>query len=139
MFTPPTRLEMPCFTLRAWSVDDAPCLQQTLNASDAHLRAWTPRVVAHTGRGLATKAASVLTRTAFSDPDIHRVEIRCDPRNITSAKVPHRLGCRVKDTLVEGTDTAQEAGSTTALTTALTVWQLTRAEFVAKAEFISCC
>lgn len=196
MFTPPTRLEMPCFTLRAWSVDDAPCLQQTLNASDAHLRAWTPWVVdgrvpgtslenrlaqhadafasgtywdygmfspdgskvlggcglyprvgpgaielgywlsvAHTGRGLATKAASVLTRTAFSDPDIHRVEIRCDPRNITSAKVPHRLGWRVKDTLVEGTDTAGEAGSTTALT----VWQLTRAEFVAKAEFISCC
>ncbi len=189
MFSPPTRLDMPCFTLRAWSVDDAPRLRQTLHASDAHLRAWTPWVIdgrvpglsledrlaqhaeafasgkewvygmfsldgievlggcglyprvgpnaielgywlsaAHTGRGLATKAATVLTRLAFSAPEIDRVEIRCDPRNVPSARVPLRLGYRVENTAVERTEVTQDAGSSSALT----IWQLTRAEFVTK-------
>src|SRR3977135_2964626 len=41
-FTPPPRLDMPCFTLRAWSAEDAPRLRTTLEVSDAHLRRWTP-------------------------------------------------------------------------------------------------
>ena len=71
---------------------------------------------AHTGRGLATRAASALTRVAFSGPDIDHVEIRCDPRNDASARVPERLGYRVDDT----------ASNTPH---GLMIWRLTRAEF----------
>ena len=75
---------------------------------------------AHTGRGLATRAAAVLTRLAFSGPDIDHVEIRCDPRNVASARVPERLGYRVVDTT---TDTSQ----------GLMIWRLTRTEFEGRA------
>src|SRR4051812_37219982 len=43
--SPPPRIETARFTLRAWSAEDAPLLRQTLDASDAPLRAWTPWVV----------------------------------------------------------------------------------------------
>ena len=71
----------------------------------------------HTGRGLAARAAWALTRVAFASPDIERVEIRCDPRNVPSARVPERLGYRVADP-----------------DAALMIWQLTRAEFVARGQ-----
>lgn len=45
-----------------------------------------------TGRGLATRASSALLEVAFGMPGVQRVEIRCDPRNVASARVPHRLG-----------------------------------------------
>jgi hypothetical protein len=45
MFTAPRHLDIPHFTLRGWSVADAPALRKTLETSDAHLRAWTPWVV----------------------------------------------------------------------------------------------
>jgi RimJ/RimL family protein N-acetyltransferase len=45
MFTPPNRFDTPRFTLRAWSVADAPAFRAALTASEAHLRAWTPWVV----------------------------------------------------------------------------------------------
>jgi RimJ/RimL family protein N-acetyltransferase len=185
MFTPPPRLDMADFTLRAWSVEDAPRLQTTLEVSDAHLRPWTPWVVdgrvpgvslehrlaqheaafaagtewvygmfsaegtevlggcglyprvgpgaieigywlsvAHTGRGLATEAAAVLTRLAFAAPHIDRVEIRCDPRNAASARVPRRLGYRLDTTTVRGNEEVAVEGSATGLM----IWRLTRAE-----------
>ena len=71
---------------------------------------------AHTGRGLATRAAAALTRLAFSGPDIDHVEIRCDPRNVASARVPERLGYRVMDT----TSNAPRD---------LMIWRLSRTEF----------
>jgi RimJ/RimL family protein N-acetyltransferase len=43
--SPPRRIELPGFMMRAWSPGDAPLLQAALTASDAHLRAWTPWVV----------------------------------------------------------------------------------------------
>lgn len=45
MPTPPARLEASGFVLRAWSPADAPLLEATLAASDAHLRPWTPWVI----------------------------------------------------------------------------------------------
>jgi RimJ/RimL family protein N-acetyltransferase len=42
---PPARLEADGLVLRAWTPDDAPLLQRTFDASEAHLRAWTPRVI----------------------------------------------------------------------------------------------
>lgn len=70
----------------------------------------------HTGRGLATDAARTLTTLAFESPNIDRVEIRCDPRNVASARVPERLGYRHARTVA--VDDAHE----------LMVWELSRAE-----------
>lgn len=50
---------------------------------------------AHTGRGVITRAAGTLTRTALALPDIDRVEIHCDEANVRSAAVPRRLGYRL--------------------------------------------
>jgi RimJ/RimL family protein N-acetyltransferase len=43
--TPPERLDLQGFTLRAWTRADAEALQMALAASDAHLRTFTPWVV----------------------------------------------------------------------------------------------
>ena len=187
LISPPPRLGLSAFTLRAWSVADAAPLRAALAASEAHLRAWTPWVLdgrvpglpleerlaqhaaafsagtewvyglfgpdgatvlgacglyprvgpdavelgywlaaAHTGRGLATRAAAALTRVAFDSPAVARVEIHCDPRNAPSARVPSRLGYRV----------AKAAGAQGALM----VWQLSRAEFTERSpEFDATC
>jgi RimJ/RimL family protein N-acetyltransferase len=139
--------------MRPWTAGDAPLMRAALDASESHLRAWTPWVVdgrvpglsleerlarhatafangdewvygifspdgrevlggcglyarvgpgaveigywlgaTHTGRGLATAAARALALIAFESPDVERVEIRCDPANVASARVPERLG-----------------------------------------------
>jgi RimJ/RimL family protein N-acetyltransferase len=169
--------------LRIWSADDAPLLRTTLDASDAHLRTWTPWVVdgrvpgqslesrlaqhaeafaagtewvygmfspdgaevlggcglyprvgpgaveigywlsvSHTGRGLATEAATLLTRIAFAAPEIQSVEIRCDARNVASARVPERLGYRVDGMVERGKDSiAGHDGD-------VTIWRLRRGD-----------
>jgi RimJ/RimL family protein N-acetyltransferase len=53
-----------------------------------------------TGRGFATEAAAALTTAAFDMPGIERVEIRCDPANGGSMRIPERLGYRALATLV---------------------------------------
>lgn len=47
-----------------------------------------------TRRGLATRVAALLTETAFTIPEIERVEIHHDRANQASAGVPRRLGFR---------------------------------------------
>lgn len=179
--TPPERLDLPGFTLRAWTRADAEALRLALAASDAHLRTFTPWVVdgrvpglsledrltrhaadfatgkewlyglfssdgaevlggcglyprvgpnavevgywlaaGHTGRGLATRATSALTRLAFLEPTIDHVEIHCDRRNTASSRVPERLGYRVVET--------KSAGAAVELL----VWRLSRVEYVAR-------
>jgi RimJ/RimL family protein N-acetyltransferase len=49
-------------------------------------------VGAHTGCGLATEAAGLLTSAALALDGIDRVEIHCDQANLRSAAVPARLG-----------------------------------------------
>jgi RimJ/RimL family protein N-acetyltransferase len=173
-FAPPVALDLGDFVMRAWTTADAPALQTALDASESHLRAWTPWVVdgkvpglsleerlarhaadfdagrewvyglfdldgavvlggcglhprvgpgavelgywlaaAHTRRGLASRAAAALTEVAFTDPAIDHVEIRCDPRNAASARVPARLGYRVVTSPPDAAD--------------LQVWRLERA------------
>jgi RimJ/RimL family protein N-acetyltransferase len=46
----------------------------------------------HTGRGLATEVAATLVEVAFSSPEVDRIEIHCDQRNVPSARIPERLG-----------------------------------------------
>ena len=76
-----------------------------------------------TGRGLATEATGVLTRHAFSNPVIERVEIHCDPRNRASARIPLRLGYRSEGSAEDARD--EEA----MLPGEITIWRLTRGEF----------
>jgi RimJ/RimL family protein N-acetyltransferase len=68
----------------------------------------------HTGRGLATRAAAALTNVALADASIRHVEIRCDPHNAASARVPARLGYRIVDSPPDATE--------------LQVWRLDRAD-----------
>jgi RimJ/RimL family protein N-acetyltransferase len=44
------------------------------------------------GRGYTTEAAKALLRLAFRAPEVHRVEIRCDPRNRASERVIRKCG-----------------------------------------------
>jgi RimJ/RimL family protein N-acetyltransferase len=53
----------------------------------------------HVGQGLATEAAGGLTRVAIEIEGIPRIEIRCDPANTASARVPEKLGFRHEATL----------------------------------------
>jgi RimJ/RimL family protein N-acetyltransferase len=52
-------------------------------------------------RGYATEAAAALTKVAFEVDRVRRVEIRCDPRNLTSAGVAERLGFAHEGTLAD--------------------------------------
>jgi RimJ/RimL family protein N-acetyltransferase len=44
------------------------------------------------GQGFATEAAAVLARVAFEVDSVRRVEIRCDPDNLASSRIPWKLG-----------------------------------------------
>jgi RimJ/RimL family protein N-acetyltransferase len=51
------------------------------------------------GRGLATELAAALTRTAFEVHEVERVDLRCAPENLRSARVAEKLGFRHEATL----------------------------------------
>jgi RimJ/RimL family protein N-acetyltransferase len=48
------------------------------------------------GEGLATELSAALTRVAFELCQVDRVEIRVDPANERSARIPPKLGYRVE-------------------------------------------
>jgi RimJ/RimL family protein N-acetyltransferase len=76
----------------------------------------------YTRLGYATEAAGALTRLAFTEPEVQRVEIRCDPLNEASARIPHHLGFRHVETLVGEFVTPTGAPRDTM------VWRMTRTE-----------
>ena len=51
------------------------------------------------GQGLATELSAVLTRVAFERCGVDRVEIRVEPANAASARVPRKLGYLEEATL----------------------------------------
>jgi RimJ/RimL family protein N-acetyltransferase len=53
----------------------------------------------HAGSGFATEATAALTRVAFELTDVDRVEIRVDPENERSRRIPRRLGFLEEATL----------------------------------------
>lgn len=81
----------------------------------------------HTRRGYATETAAALTSAAFALPQIEHVEIRCDPRNVASARVPAKLGYLHAETLSANTTTPTGEPRDTM------VWRIARAEHAAHA------
>ena len=76
-----------------------------------------------TGQGLATESATALTALAFSNPEIERVEIHCDPRNAASVRIPQRLGYRI-ESAAEG-----DLGEPGAWPGVVDIWTLTRGTY----------
>lgn len=79
-----------------------------------------------TGRGYATEAVGALICAAFDELGVQRLEIRCDPRNVRSAAVPHRLGFHHTRTLENDSTTPDGQPRDTM------VWELTVAEHAAR-------
>lgn len=53
----------------------------------------------YTNKGYATEAASALTKIAFENHEVERVEIHCSVKNLPSAAVPKKLGYTHEATL----------------------------------------
>ena len=51
------------------------------------------------GKGFATELTKALTRVAFEVNGVRRVDIQCDPANVKSANIPHKLGFTHEGTL----------------------------------------
>jgi RimJ/RimL family protein N-acetyltransferase len=51
------------------------------------------------GRGYITEAVTRITTFAFDKPGVRRVEIRCEPRNLSSARVAEGAGFTLEGTL----------------------------------------
>ena len=66
--------------------------------------------VAHTGKGVITRAAGELTRILLGLDGIERVEIHCDEANTRSAAVPRRLGYRLDRIEEDGAHAPMESG-----------------------------
>jgi RimJ/RimL family protein N-acetyltransferase len=81
-----------------------------------------------TGRGYATAGTRAMTEVAFDgNPDVDRVEIRCDPANVASAAIPAKLGFRLDRTDVVDIEADAQTGRQQ-------VWVLTRADRVHSAS-----
>lgn len=75
------------------------------------------------GQGFATEATAALTRVAFEIDGVRRVEVRCDPANTRSRRVPEKLGFTCDGILRSHMlDTAGEPRDTM-------VWSLIRSEY----------
>ena len=61
-------------------------------------------------RGIASKAAALLTDAAFAIPDIERVEIHHDKANRASAGVPRKLGFEWIDEAPDAAEAPAELG-----------------------------
>lgn len=66
--------------------------------------------VRHTGHGIVTEAARLLTATALALDGVTRVEIHCDEANVRSAAVPRRLGYHLDRIESEEIEAPNEVG-----------------------------
>jgi RimJ/RimL family protein N-acetyltransferase len=85
-----------------FSPDDARCLGGTglhprQGEGGVEIGYWI--AADETGHGYATELSAVLTRVGFACFDVDRVEIRVDPANELSEKIPAKLGFTKEATL----------------------------------------
>jgi RimJ/RimL family protein N-acetyltransferase len=80
------------------------------------------------GQGLATEAAAALAHAALTQLGARRIEIRCDPRNLRSARIPERLGFRLERILLADTLTPTGEPRDTM------VWAISAEEFATRAN-----
>lgn len=64
----------------------------------------------HTGQGYAREVAQALTTLALDTLGFRRLEIRCDPLNERSARIPRALGYRLDARFVNDAVDAQDSG-----------------------------
>lgn len=96
-------------------------LHRRLNADGLEIGYWVH--AAHTRRGHATHAATMLTSLAFSFPEIHRVEIHCDHANHASQGAPRRLGFSLVGQQMKMVQAPSETGLQD-------MWRITRGEWL---------
>jgi RimJ/RimL family protein N-acetyltransferase len=84
--------------------------------------------VKHANRGYATEAVRALMRVAFEIEQLSRLEIRCDPENVFSRRIPLRLGFRHEMTLRSNSTDGDGR------LVDLMVWALGRLEYEASEE-----
>lgn len=90
--------------LHVWSADG----QTFLGSSGYHALDWrVPKAeigywiaTPHTGQGYALEVAEFLTAFGLDVLGLRRLEIRCDPRNERSARIPRQLGYSLDARLV---------------------------------------
>jgi len=64
---------------------------------------------AHVRRGFATEAARALTNAGLALAGVDRIQIRCDPNNVASRRIPERLGYGLIE--IRHSDTFTPSGS----------------------------
>jgi ribosomal-protein-serine acetyltransferase len=55
----------------------------------------------HEGKGIMTESVKALIKYGFNDLNLHRIQIRCDARNVRSKRIPERLGFKLEGMLRE--------------------------------------
>lgn len=82
---------------------------------------------AYGGQGYVTEAVQALLKIGFDVENLNRIEIRCDPRNEKSRKIPEKLGFKLEAVLKDRlTDNAGEWRD-------VMIWTLFRAEYAVAA------
>jgi RimJ/RimL family protein N-acetyltransferase len=101
------------FVYGIFTADESEVVGGTGLNTRAGLRALEIGYWIRTGRtrnGFATEATAALTKAAFACCDIDRVEIRAEPGNELSRKIPNKLGFVEEATLRRRMPTAEEGG-----------------------------
>ncbi|HEX9513347.1 MAG TPA: GNAT family protein [Puia sp.] len=80
--------------------------------------------VAHVRQGYATEAVSALIKIGFTVENLKRIEIRCDPNNTISQKIPKALGFSNSTTLAN--DNTGDIGKPRDTM----IWSLLRTDYV---------
>lgn len=72
-------------------------LHTRLGESELEIGYWIHKD--YINQGLVTESTAALIKVAFELIHIHRIEIHCDPGNVASAAIPHKLGFTHEGTL----------------------------------------
>jgi len=72
-------------------------LHTHLGESELEIGYWIHKD--YINQGLITESTAALIKVAFELMHVHRLEIHCDPGNVASAAIPHKLGFTHEGTL----------------------------------------